>query len=61
MGVTDRDLLVFGCGVSLIALGGAYVYLRTRFLESVPRRASEKVRDGRARQMRVATTEQPGD
>lgn len=30
--MSDRDLLIFGCLVSFIAVAGAYVLLRERFL-----------------------------
>jgi hypothetical protein len=30
--MTDVDLLVFGCAVSFIAVAGAYVALRERYL-----------------------------
>lgn len=28
----DRALLVFGCGVSFLAISGAYVFVRARYL-----------------------------
>ena len=31
--MSDRDLLIFGCMVTFIAIGGAYVYMRQSFLE----------------------------
>lgn len=31
--MTDVDLLILGCGVTFIAMGGSYVYLRERYLE----------------------------
>lgn len=37
--MTDGTLLVFGCGVSFIALAGAYVYFREGF---VGRRETER-------------------
>lgn len=35
--MTDVDLFAWGCGVSLFALAGAYVFLRDRFLEGTRR------------------------
>jgi hypothetical protein len=32
--MTDELLLVFGCGVSFLALSGAWVFLRSRLLET---------------------------
>ncbi|MCU0668747.1 MAG: hypothetical protein MUF70_05275 [Myxococcota bacterium] len=32
--MTDEVLLVFGCGVTFLALGGAYIYLRTHMLDT---------------------------
>ena len=32
--MTDPDLLVFGCVVSFVAVGGVYVFLRERYMES---------------------------
>jgi hypothetical protein len=34
--MSDQVLLVFGCAVSFIALGGAYVAVRERFRHRVP-------------------------
>lgn len=34
--MNDIDILVFGCTVTFIAIAGAYVILRERFLEHRP-------------------------
>ena len=39
--MSDINLLVFGCMVSFIALGGVYVYLRECFTAEEPPRKAE--------------------
>lgn len=37
--MSEINLLLFGCGVTFIAVGGAYIYIRERYLESeIPKR-----------------------
>lgn len=51
--MTDIDLLMFGCAISFIALGGFYVYARERFVyteearerQPVPVRAQRQTRN----------------
>lgn len=51
--MTDELLLLFGCGVSFLALSGAYVFLRGRWLETpLARRAAVRPRETRV--VRVA-------
>lgn len=38
--MSEINLLIFGCAVSFIAAGGAYTYIRERYLESdIPNRS----------------------
>jgi len=47
--MTDEFLLVFGCGVTFLALGGAYIYLRTRMLDTpIVKRVVSRRRSKRA-------------
>jgi hypothetical protein len=48
--MSDRDLLVFGCMVSFIAVGGAYVLLRARF-QAHTEVARERFRTRRTRRI----------
>lgn len=32
--MSEINLLMFGCAVTFIAFGGAYIYIRERYLES---------------------------
>ncbi len=41
--MTDIDLLMFGCAISFIALGGFYVYARERFVYSEEDRQKQPV------------------
>ncbi|NNL64694.1 MAG: hypothetical protein HKP30_00485 [Myxococcales bacterium] len=45
--MADPSLFAMGCGVSFIALAGAYAFLRERFLEGTRREAQriERERD----------------
>ena len=42
--MTDIQLLVFGCVVSFVAVGGAYVYVRERYEAAARRREPAKVK-----------------
>jgi len=44
--MTDIGLFAMGCGVSFVALAGAYAFLRERFLEGT-RRESVKIHEQR--------------
>lgn len=47
--MTDELLLVFGCGVTFLALAGAYVFLRSRWLETpLARRTASRRREPQA-------------
>ncbi|MBM4383576.1 MAG: hypothetical protein FJ091_09430 [Deltaproteobacteria bacterium] len=35
--MTDSDLFAWGCGVLFMAFGGAYTFVRERFLDGSPR------------------------
>jgi len=54
--MTEVDLFALGCGVSFIALAGAYAFLRERFLEGTRRAAVQiqRERAARARERREA-------
>jgi hypothetical protein len=40
--VSDINLLLFGCVVSFVAIGGAYVYLRECFTQEPPRKSEAR-------------------
>ena len=48
--MSDIDILVFGCSVTFVAVAGAYVILRERFLEHRP--AAVEAEERRARRAR---------
>ncbi len=50
--MTDPDLLMLGCGVTFIAIGGAYVYLRERFMAREEARRVVPVRNAPRRRSR---------
>lgn len=47
--MNDRDLLIFGCMVSFIAVAGGYVLVRERFLEHASFIVRGRWRNRRAR------------
>lgn len=51
MNGNEIDVLLFGCAVTFVALSGAYVILRERFLEPRPQPVAAAQR--RARRARV--------
>ena len=51
--MSDLDLLVFGCGVSFIAVAGIYVFLRERY-EGAVREEANPARSAPARVRRAA-------
>jgi hypothetical protein len=53
--VSDGNLLIFGCAVTFIAVAGAYVYLRERYMEHErPREAPERRAEAASRRARSA-------
>ncbi len=48
--MNDGLLLIFGCGVTLIAFAGAYVYLRESFTNASEREKIETREDVAARE-----------
>jgi len=58
--VSELDLLVFGCAVTFIAVGGAYIYIREQYLASeVPKRV--RTRPGRRRPRSVRSAREDAD
>jgi len=54
--MSELNLLLFGCAVTFIAVGGAYLYIREQYLASpMPKRARPKPAKARGtRSMRDA-------
>ena len=50
--MSDVNLLMFGCAISFIAVAGAYVYLRERFLVREQQRESVPIRTREERRLR---------
>lgn len=55
--MSDGSLLVFGCGVSFVALAGIYVFLRERWSAHAEAREGEKTQAPAAALARLAARE----